>query len=691
MGIYCNEKKGGGFGKVTMGKCMDCAQRNNFQGGLMNCPCLGDGYFGHLQFEIGNTAPEGLWSCGSARPQTDDENEQDSSDRRTVSESDLNRIVKRTINESQLLLERPCGGGQPCSGDCCQQEGGNGIHVSNGCMAAKSNGRVYCDFSCPSGTSKKACGGGNSWDTGKTKGVKSTSNNTGGDDGEVKASRTRLSEQNNTQLYQAAASGDAQALCQLCKLTYWTSSERNKYCRCSTCTCSTGQIDNNLLCTLCNTQYWNTSDRNKHCRCSTCVCRQRPGVPTTTNLGVDKDFRGPSEFDSGGAQSHELNPGAITPYSKVDGVLQEETNRNKDTDGRRTVSESDLNRIVRRVVNESHLLTEGPYCNPDGANASSVAGCHKRGVGCLGDGFFGIMGQCTSCDPEWACVSVAPGGTGGGPLNGDDLVVKTKGNSPEEDNCPEGLWNPVSRHCFGKKEARNTDMMGESNTLREDITNLKRLMGYNPSLTLTEQATGGSIPICMGITAQGCPGTPEANTSMTTPTTKCATIDNIPVTANDVGRDIMAPMGGPHMTVQSVFPNVTGNGSENVSSAPGPCPRPNTPTTDPYYCVGGVAGMGCVQSSGTPGGTTTGGPFNTLADCQTSGCGGSTTTTCNKTCQQLVPGFKKKVGNKPCNWLNNRLNAFTRKLSTKTPGSCGAKRITCKIGVVKELLQNLGC
>jgi hypothetical protein len=114
-------------------------------------------------------------------------------------------------------------------------------------------------------------------------------------------------------------------------------------------------------------------------------------------------------------------------------------------------------------------------------------------------------------------------------------------------------------------------------------------------------------------------------------------------------------------------------------------------TTDPYYCVGGVAGMSCVQSSGAPGGTTTGGPFNTLADCQTSGCGGSTTTTCNKTCQQLVPGFKKKVGNKPCNWLNNRLNAFTRKLSTKTPGSCGAKRITCKIGVVKELLQNLGC
>ena len=65
---------------------------------------------------------------------------------------------------------------------------------------------------------------------------------------------------------------------------------------------------------------------------------------------------------------------------------------------------------------------------------------------------------------------------------------------------------------------------------------------------------------------------------MTTPNNKCATIDNIPVTANDVGRDIMAPMGGPHMTVQSVFSNPNGNGSSNVTSAQGPCPRPNTST-----------------------------------------------------------------------------------------------------------------
>ena len=84
------------------------------------------------------------------------------------------------------------------------------------------------------------------------------------------------------------------------------------------------------------------------------------------------------------------------------------------------------------LIPESTMLNEGPYCNPDGANASTVAGCREIGVGCLGDGFFGVMGYCGSCpaDEMWACVgSVAPGGTGGGPLSGDDLVVKTKGGN----------------------------------------------------------------------------------------------------------------------------------------------------------------------------------------------------------------------------------------------------------------------
>ena len=283
--------------------------------------------------------------------------------------------------------------------------------------------------------------------------------------------------------------------------------------------------------------------------------------------------------------------------------------------------------------------------------------------------------------------------------------------------------------------------------LKEEINRAKAIWGYNTSLTLNEQTTGGNTPICMKMTMQGCPGTSNANYTTNSSITKCATIDNVPVTASDVGRTIMQPMGG-MIVVQSVTTNVNGNGSMNYYSAPGPCPRPNTSTgttTDPFYCLGGVAGVTCVQTSTPPGGITAAGPFNTLADCQNSGCinsgatadwwcdptgayvnanGGNcaqstnkpqsyftgpyptefdcelacddttpptTGSSCNKACQQLVPGFKNKAGNKPCNWLNNRLNAFTNKLATKTPGSCQHKRIECKIGVVQTLLQQNGC
>ena len=140
---------------------------------------------------------------------------------------------------------------------------------------------------------------------------------------------------------------------------------------------------------------------------------------------------------------------------------------------------NNLNRIVRRVVNESHLLTEGPYCNPDGADPSTVPGCQKHGVGCLHmeGGYFGTMSW-NQGSSSYECGMVTPGGTGGGPLRDDELVIRTKGNSPEEDNCPEGLWNPVSRHCFGKKEARNTYMMGESVVkLKEsDLINLVNVL-----------------------------------------------------------------------------------------------------------------------------------------------------------------------------------------------------------------------
>ena len=70
---------------------------------------------------------------------------------------------------------------------------------------------------------------------------------------------------------------------------------------------------------------------------------------------------------------------------------------------------------------------EGPYCNPGGGDPNNIPGCHERGVGCLSYGaepaYFGQMGQCSTCDPEWACVSIAPGGNDG-PLDADVSLTK---------------------------------------------------------------------------------------------------------------------------------------------------------------------------------------------------------------------------------------------------------------------------
>ena len=70
---------------------------------------------------------------------------------------------------------------------------------------------------------------------------------------------------------------------------------------------------------------------------------------------------------------------------------------------------------------------EGPYCNPGGGDPNNIPGCHERGVGCLSYGaepaYFGQMGQCSTCDPEWACVSIAPGGNDG-PLHADVSLTK---------------------------------------------------------------------------------------------------------------------------------------------------------------------------------------------------------------------------------------------------------------------------
>ena len=119
--------------------------------------------------------------------------------------------------------------------------------------------------------------------------------------------------------------------------------------------------------------------------------------------------------------------------------------------------------------------------------------------------------------------------------------------------------------------------------------------------------------------------------------------------------------------------------------------QPTNQGSDPFYCVGGVAGMSCIQASTPPGGTTSGGPFNTMADCQNSGCGGTQTGSCNKTCQEMAPGFKKKAGVRNCNWLTNKLPVLINKLATKTPGTCAHKRITCKIGVLEYLIESKGC
>ena len=246
-----------------------------------------------------------------------------------LGESRLNRIVKRAINESQLLTERigchvtdnPC-----ATGNCLFDPGSNSMccvkDIQYGCMKDEMNvtGGGDRDFG------KDGENWVEDWDT-----LAGEVEFDGGKSVEDTDRGTRLNEQDGD--WNAWLNADAAEQCRLCKTRYWTTADRNKYCRCSSCVCTTGQPDKTLLCRICKTIHWTTAKRNKHCRCRTCPCGT--GVPTTTNLGVDKDFRGPSEFDDGGAQSHELNPGVvmpsgpgvITPYSKVDGVLQEEINR----------------------------------------------------------------------------------------------------------------------------------------------------------------------------------------------------------------------------------------------------------------------------------------------------------------------------------------------------------------------------
>ena len=87
------------------------------------------------------------------------------------------------------------------------------------------------------------------------------------------------------------------------------------------------------------------------------------------------------------------------------------------------------------MMREVDILNESYYCNGAGQNASSHPGCREHGAACInwGEGVAGTMGQNVNDPDDWQCVpnelNVGTGGTGGGPLSGDDLVVKTKGGN----------------------------------------------------------------------------------------------------------------------------------------------------------------------------------------------------------------------------------------------------------------------
>lgn len=309
------------------------------------------------------------------------------------------------------------------------------------------------------------------------------------------------------------------------------------------------------------------------------------------------------------------------------------------------------------------------------------------------------------------------------------------GPNCHEVTCPPGSMgiqhgsSPCDRTCHdgygdfgGKTNTKNdyediqTDIdINEPRMVKEEIVKARRLMGYNTSLPLTEQTTGGNTPMCMSLTAQGCPGTPTGNVQITSILSKCASIGQVPVTPSDVGRDIM--VNGIHVTVQTVSANPTGSGYQNFTPASGPCPRttggPTTGgTVDCYQCVNGTPtvvetiGPGSPWCQSVPGAAApqcgtdctqiqmNNGQFPLTSDPNMPCTGGPTPPPqgfCNKSCIQLIPNFKQKVNGKSCNWLRNRLLAFTQKIETKTYGSCGFKRLTCKISIIQQNLQNLGC
>jgi hypothetical protein len=97
------------------------------------------------------------------------------------------------------------------------------------------------------------------------------------------------------------------------------------------------------------------------------------------------------------------------------------------------IKESNIRKIVKKVVNESKLLlNENVPCNPNGQNPQTHANCRSIGKACLGIyqgvGYFGVMGYSQAAD-LWDCIP-PPGWfdnqTGGGNVHtkGLDDVIK---------------------------------------------------------------------------------------------------------------------------------------------------------------------------------------------------------------------------------------------------------------------------
>jgi hypothetical protein len=130
---------------------------------------------------------------------------------------------------------------------------------------------------------------------------------------------------------------------------------------------------------MCKVIFWSTSLRNKYCRCKTCPCSA--GTPTTTDLGIDKDFRGPSEFDSS------------------DVYAKERPNIYDGTDGTKIkLKESDLIKLVQKIIKEGR--EDGYEYSVDRPHVCVKGECYKRkdapGVSCNSgdDAGWGQGGKC---------------------------------------------------------------------------------------------------------------------------------------------------------------------------------------------------------------------------------------------------------------------------------------------------------